>query len=58
MSLRADDGNLQVPSSDRHQRHSGDYEFLVVPRSMFVADGNMLHRSAKKLPSDRSVPVG
>lgn len=36
----------------------GIYEFLVVPRSMFVADGNMLHCSAKKLPSDRSVPVG
>ena len=38
-------------------------KFLVVPRSMFAADGNMLHCSAKsalmsileKLPSDRSV---
>ena len=41
----------------------GVYEFSVVPRSMFAADGNMLHCSAKsalmsileKLPSDRSV---
>ena len=41
----------------------GGYEFSVVPRSMFAADGNMLHCSAKsalmsvlgKLPSDRSV---
>lgn len=41
----------------------GTYEFSVVPRSMFAADGNMLHCSAKsalmsileKLPSDRSV---
>ena len=39
------------------------YEFSVVPRSMFAADDNMLHCSAKsalmsileKLPSDRSV---
>ena len=41
----------------------GVYEFSVVPRSMFAADGNMLHCSTKsalmsileKLPSDRSV---
>ena len=41
----------------------GVYEFSVVPRSMFAADGNMLHCSAKtalmsileKLPNDRSV---
>ncbi|CAH3043013.1 unnamed protein product [Porites lobata] len=41
----------------------GVYEFSVVPRSMFAADGNMLHCSAKsalmsileKLPSNRSV---
>ena len=41
----------------------GVYEFSIVPRSMFAADGNMLHCSAKsalmsileKLPSDRSV---
>ena len=41
----------------------GVYEFSVVPRSMFAADGNMLHCSAKstlmsileKLPSDRSI---
>ena len=41
----------------------GVYEFSVVPRSMFAADGNMLHCSAKsalmsileKLPSDRPV---
>ena len=40
----------------------GVYEFSVVPRSMFAADGNMLHCSAKsalmgileKLPNDRS----
>lgn len=39
------------------------YEFSVVPRSMFAADGDVLHCSAKsalmsileKLPSDRSV---
>ena len=39
------------------------YEFSVVPRSMFAADGNMLHCSAKsalmsileKHPNDRSV---
>lgn len=41
----------------------GVYEFSVDPRSMFAADGNMLHCSAKsalmsileKLPNDRSV---
>ena len=41
----------------------GVCEFSVVPRSMFAADGNMLHCSTKsalmsileKLPSDRSV---
>ena len=41
----------------------GVYEFSVVPRSMFAADGNTLHCSAKsalmsileKLPNDRSV---
>ena len=41
----------------------GVYKFSVVPRSMFAADGTMLHCSAKsalmtiieKLPSDRSV---
>ena len=41
----------------------GVYEFSVVPRSMFAADGNMLHCSTKsalmsileKLSSDRSV---
>lgn len=41
----------------------GVYEFSVVPRSMFAADGKMLHCSAKsalmgileKLPNDRSV---
>ena len=41
----------------------GVYEFSVVPRSMFAADGNMLHCSAKsalmsileKHPNDRSV---
>ena len=41
----------------------GVYEFSVVARSMFAADGNMLHFSVKsalmsfleKLPSDRSV---
>ena len=41
----------------------GVYEFSVVPRSMFAADGNMLHCSAKsalmsileKLSNDRSV---
>ena len=41
----------------------GVYEFSVVPRSMFAADGNILHCPAKsalmsileKLPSDRSV---
>ena len=41
----------------------GVYEFSVVPRSMFAADGTLLHCSAKsalmsilgKLPSDRSV---
>ena len=41
----------------------GVYEFSVVPRSMFAADGKMLHCSAKsalmsileKFPNDRSV---
>jgi len=44
----------------------GVYKFSVVPRTMFAADGSMLHCSAKstlmstleKLPSDRSITQG